>query len=176
MKQIEVRIGGITGKGKNRTEATANAIDKLDAMDSEGFAPYVVSHPFYNGTMFVFRCSAENWSYTYLDDTVKETTTPHHSAWHPTREQAIYGARFHMAQRCCRIESDEQSGLEFLAGIPGMATAAREHLSWLAWQRSYKALIAANVPPMEAHGKATNDLTLVTGLIEKFFPSLKKAA
>lgn len=168
-KQITIEYFGVKGTGETVAKAKQDAGHKIERCFAEGFAPTIVSlKDRYNAWALVMRADADHWGYRIYEDvpaqghgTALVMRASPFSMGHNSRENAILSARRHLAQWVMKVHDDTCTGLEFLAGEP---KEARDHLEYIAWQRSYRRLREQGLSDVDAHDKATYDMSLVAGI------------
>ena len=165
---VSIDYLGVSGQGPTLTAARQDAARKIQSLIAEGWDPSLVSHPAYPGVVaLVVRDGVEFWGVRVLTlGELKPVVTRVHSCTSGIRgrEEAEAAARNHLAQVVCQVDDDSRSGCELLRGRREIS----EHLHWLAWQRSYQAGRARSLTDDQAHGKASSDMSLVSGLAARF--------
>ena len=160
-KPKRVQIGPITGHGPTMADAIANASDKLREAVDQPWSIHIIRRPEYR-THFaiVARIGLDTWTHTIVD--AENMPVNSSRLWsgncHQSEHEAIKCARLGMAQVACDIHDDTKSGLEFLTNEPAM----RDHLSWLAWQRTYSRHMAAGMTDMQARQQGTDYATVAS--------------
>lgn len=171
---IHVFFGAIEVRARTKTEASAIAAERVTKALAEDCRPIVVAADGYSHFALVFRTDLEAWGYRIVDGIPTSGRMDSVNGGFDSAKSAEAAARAHLAQAALVIEDDARSGMEFLLS----ENERQEHLRYIAWQRSYRA-IAADQPGLsgfQVHARAQSDMALVAALQARWFPVSATAA
>jgi len=153
----EVDVGGVTGQGRTKTEARADAHAKIERWLEGDYSPVHLSCQ--GVQALVWREPRLGWMYRILRpervEVAREWCEQLHgisSGAQTTSKQktdTLRRARLHMAQNIFR--PDKFTGLKAILN----EADRREHASWVVWQYNYQAWKDAGASDTNAHERAS---------------------
>lgn len=129
-RPVCVQIAGIEGRGRNKTEAKANALAKIEQALAGSFSPYlIVAH---GAIVLIWRTPHTSWGYRILQPEPDEVLAESLSGCclgYSSRDEAERAARKHLAQYIFTLDGPD--GSEVIENEQDR----QEHQSWVQWQR-----------------------------------------
>ena len=160
----EVDVGGVTGQGRTKTEARADAEAKIERWLEGDYTPIYLSCQ--GVQALVWREPQLGWMYSLLRPERVEVAREHRDrlhgissseqATHEQKKDTLRRARVHMAQNIFSIE-DQSRGVIGHTGLEAILNKddRHEHARWVVWQYNYMAWKDAGASDTDAHTYAS---------------------